>query len=92
MPYQYLTNPNLCEQVYAIRKLATFDLGTQHWVDPSQISYGVPSDLGGGEDDSEDNIQIIKADDDDDDDEEKASADNNENPDDNGDGGFDEED
>ena len=79
MPYTYVGDSTLCEVAYTIRKINNFDLGREHWTDPSNIEYGVPSDLGGSEDEIEEKCEVIKADEDEDEagageDEEDAGA------------------
>ena len=66
MPYTYVSNPQLCEVAYTIRKINNFDLGREHWTDPENIEYGRPSDLGGSEDEIEEKCEVIKADEDED--------------------------
>jgi len=75
MPYPYVANPKYVEQVYTIRRLNSFDFGQEHWVDPSQIQYGISTNLGAGEDGEQPDGQVVPADDDD---EEEAGAPNNE--------------
>lgn len=74
MPYPYVANPKYVEQVYTVRRLNSFDFGQEHWVDPSQIQYSIPTNLGAGEDGEQPEGQVVPADDDDD---EKANAPNN---------------
>ena len=39
IPYEYLTNPNLCFDVWTIRQIATDDFGREHWDNSDRINY-----------------------------------------------------
>jgi C1A family cysteine protease len=64
IPYEYMTNPNFCFDVWTIRQLASDDFGQEHWDNDDSINYyQVDEDP----DDNEENGRAIKQYDNDDD-------------------------
>ncbi len=39
IPYDYMTNPELCFDAWAIRKLANDNFGKEHWDNVDAINY-----------------------------------------------------
>ncbi len=39
IPYEYMTNPNLCFDAWTIRQLASDDFGKEHWDNDDSVNY-----------------------------------------------------
>jgi hypothetical protein len=64
IPYEYMTNPNFCFDVWTIRQLASDDFGQEHWDNDDSINYYQTDE---DPDDNEENGRAIKQYDNDDD-------------------------
>lgn len=67
IPYDYLTNPSFCFDVWTIRKLATDDFGREHWDSDDNVNYTNNNEVQTLGSHFESNGEIIDTDDDDDD-------------------------
>ena len=66
IPYDYLTNSDLCFDVWTIRKVATDDFGQDHWDNDDAVDYRQTDDSN-FDDDNNSIIKDIGEEDDDDD-------------------------
>lgn len=84
IPYEYLTNPSLCFDVWTVRQLATDDFGREHWDTDDVIDYINDKEVELLGSPFENNGEIIETDDDDDDEQEMEIYDSHYESNDNG--------
>ena len=58
IPYDYMTNTDLCFDVWTIRKVATDDFGQDHWDNDDSVDYN--QNANPDDDDDDDNNRTIE--------------------------------
>ena len=77
IPYDYMTNPDLCFDAWTVRELASDDMGHEGWDNDDEIDFPAAAAAAGDDDDEEDHDEdheIEEIEEDDDDEDESASV------------------